>query len=132
MRFGVIGGIAAQLHDLAVPATIDIDVTPARDNKNLQRLAKAFDELEAGLATANDAGSWFPRHPVKNWAQYDIELSDRPVKNNANCPRLKSIASLDATKVVQPRMRVPRSLGCIAKRSKGILKNAVCKLATAE
>ena len=71
VRFVVIGGIAAQLHDLAVPATIDIDVTPARDNKNLQRLAKAFDELEAGLATANDAGSWFPRHPVKNWAQYD-------------------------------------------------------------
>ena len=55
VRFVVIGGIAAQLHDLAVPATIDIDVTPARDNKNLQRLAKAFDELEAGLATANDA-----------------------------------------------------------------------------
>ena len=40
-------------------------------DKNLQRLAKAFDELEAGLATANDTGSWFPRHPVENWAQYD-------------------------------------------------------------
>ena len=71
VRFVVIGGIAAQLHDLAVLATIDIDVTPARDNKNLQRLAKAFDVLEGGLGTANDAGSWLSRHPVTNWAHYD-------------------------------------------------------------
>ena len=35
VRFVVIGGIAAQLHDLPVPATVDIDVTPARDSKNL-------------------------------------------------------------------------------------------------
>ncbi len=29
-----------------MPATIDIDVTPARDHKNLERLANAFEELE--------------------------------------------------------------------------------------
>ena len=71
VRYVVIGGIAAQIHDLPVPATVDIDITPARDHKNLERLANAFDELEAGLYTADERGSWFPRTPVEDWAQYD-------------------------------------------------------------
>ena len=71
VNYVVIGGIAAQLHDLPVPATVDIDVTPARDHKNLERLARAFDELEAGLYTGEAAGTWFPRTPVEQWAQYD-------------------------------------------------------------
>ena len=71
VRYVIIGGIAAQLHELPVPATVDIDVTPARDHKNLERLAKAFDELEAGLYTSEQAGTWFPRTPVENWARYD-------------------------------------------------------------
>ena len=71
VRYVIIGGIAAELHDLHVPATVDIDITPARDHKNLERLARAFDELEAGLYTAEDAGTWFPRTPVELWSQYD-------------------------------------------------------------
>lgn len=71
VRYVIIGGIAAQLHDLPVPATVDIDVTPARNHKNLERLAQAFDELEAGLYTTEAAGTWFPRTPVELWAQYD-------------------------------------------------------------
>jgi hypothetical protein len=71
VRFVIIGGIAALINDLPVPATVDIDLTPARDRKNLERLALAFDELEAGLLTAEPGGSWFPRIPVENWAQYD-------------------------------------------------------------
>lgn len=71
VRYVVIGGIAAEIHDLPVPATVDIDVTPARDRKNLERLARAFDELEAGLCTAEEAGTWFPRTPVELWSQYD-------------------------------------------------------------
>jgi hypothetical protein len=71
VRYVVIGGIAAQIRDLPVPATVDIDLTPDRDLKNLERLAKAFDELEAGLYTAEEGGSWFPRIPIDNWAQYD-------------------------------------------------------------
>ena len=74
VRFVVIGGIAAQTHDLGLPATIDIDITPARDRRNLARLAAAFDELEAGLNTADVGGTWFPRLPVANWAQYDTLL----------------------------------------------------------
>ncbi len=71
VRFIVIGGVAAQLLDLPVPATIDIDVTPARDRENLERLADAFEELDAGLYTADEGGTWFPRQPIENWAQYD-------------------------------------------------------------
>jgi hypothetical protein len=71
VRFVLIGGVAAQVHDLPVPATVDIDVTPARDDANLHRLAEAFDDLDAGLYTADEGGTWFPRVPVQNWAQYD-------------------------------------------------------------
>ena len=71
VRFVLIGGIAAQIHDLPVPATIDVDITPARNQENLDRLANVFEDLKAMLLTADDAGTWFPRHPVENWAQYD-------------------------------------------------------------
>ena len=71
VRYVVIGGVAALVHNLPLPATVDIDVTPSRDKKNLERLAAAFDTLEAGLLTAEEPGTWFPRHPVENWAQYD-------------------------------------------------------------
>ena len=53
VRYVVIGGVAAMVHDLPLPATVDIDVTPSRDSKNLERLAKAFDALEAGLLTCS-------------------------------------------------------------------------------
>ena len=82
VQYVVIGGIAAQLNDLPVPATVDIDVTPARDHKNLERLARAFDDLEAGLYTAEEAGTWFPRTPVEQWAQYDtlhLMTTDGPI-----------------------------------------------------
>jgi len=69
--FVVIGGVAAQLHQLPMPATVDLDITPSRTPENLTRLAKVFDEIDATLATAADYGTWFPRHPISNWAQYD-------------------------------------------------------------
>ena len=72
IEFIVIGGVAAEFHGLAIPATIDIDITPSMDKKNLLRLASAFDYLDAGLVTADQAGTWFPRLPVENWAQYDM------------------------------------------------------------
>ncbi len=71
VRYIVIGGIAAQIHDLPIPATVGIDLTPARDSENLERLAAAFDELDAGLYTAEEGDTFFPRHPTENWAQYD-------------------------------------------------------------
>jgi len=71
VQFVIIGGISAMIHDLPLPATVDIDVTPSRDAENLEQLAVAFDELRAGLLTADEGGTWFPRHPIENWAQYD-------------------------------------------------------------
>ena len=71
VQFVIIGGIAALVHDLPLPATIDLDVTPSRGVDNLERLAAAFEDLDAGLLTAEEAGTWFPRLPVENWAQHD-------------------------------------------------------------
>lgn len=71
VRYIVIGGVAALVHDLPLPVTVDLDITPARDDPNLARLARAFDDLEAGLLTAEEAGTWFPRLPVEHWAVYD-------------------------------------------------------------
>ena len=70
--FVVIGGVAAQLNQLPMPATVDLDITPSRTPENLTRLAKVFDEIDAALATAGEFGTWFPRHPISNWAQYDM------------------------------------------------------------
>ncbi len=70
VKFVVIGGVAAQLHDLPVPATVDIDVTPSRQRDNLERLATAFDDLDAGLYGRDGSATWFPRSPIENWAQY--------------------------------------------------------------
>lgn len=71
VEFVVIGGAAAIVRDLPVPATVNIDITPSRSDANLERLAAAFEELDAALLTAEPEGTWFPRRPVENWAQYD-------------------------------------------------------------
>lgn len=71
VRYVIIGGVAALVHDLPLPATVDLDVTPARDPENLSRLADAFDDLDAGLLSGEQEGTWFPRRPVEKWSQYD-------------------------------------------------------------
>lgn len=48
VRFVVIGGYAAVLAGIDV-VTRDIDITPATDQANLQRLADALDELHAAI-----------------------------------------------------------------------------------
>jgi hypothetical protein len=68
--FILIGGIAAQLLNLPVPATIDVDIAPLRSKKNLERLSEFFEDVHAALLTADEDGTWFPRTPVENWAQY--------------------------------------------------------------
>jgi hypothetical protein len=45
--------------------------TPARDRVDLERIAAASDELRAGLLTADQGGTRFPRHPVDKWERYD-------------------------------------------------------------
>jgi hypothetical protein len=47
VEYVVIGGFAAELHDVAIPPTRGIDITPAADVENLQRLSEALNELDA-------------------------------------------------------------------------------------
>lgn len=47
VEYVVIGGFAAELHDVAIPPTRDVDVTPADEAGNLARLADALTDLEA-------------------------------------------------------------------------------------
>lgn len=68
--FVLIGGMAAQILNLPVPSTIDVDITPLRSSKNLERLSVFFEEVNACLLTAEEDGTWFPRTPIENWAQY--------------------------------------------------------------
>jgi hypothetical protein len=49
----VIGGFAAELHQVAVPPTRDIDVTPEASSGNLQRLSMALRELNARFRVSN-------------------------------------------------------------------------------
>lgn len=63
VRFVVIGGVAARLHDTGY-ATVDVDVCPATDEDNLARLAAALRVLGAKLRIEGDVeGVPFDPHP---------------------------------------------------------------------
>ena len=49
VRYVVIGGFAAELHDVAIVPTRDIDITPSVRGNNLRRLATALNDLDARL-----------------------------------------------------------------------------------
>jgi hypothetical protein len=64
VRYVVIGAIAAIAQGYPLN-TGDLDVTPARDPANLERLANALRDLEARLrAPTDDKGIAFPIDPV--------------------------------------------------------------------
>ena len=50
VRFVIIGGFAATIHGSPLPTT-DIDIVPARDDDNLERLGRALIRLHAQLRT---------------------------------------------------------------------------------
>jgi hypothetical protein len=52
VHYVVIGALAAQLQGAPIPRTRDIDITPATDTDNLQRLSNALHELNARIRTA--------------------------------------------------------------------------------
>jgi hypothetical protein len=49
----LIGGLAASLHG-SPHVTTDVDITPARDRKNLERLAEALEEMDARIRTEGE------------------------------------------------------------------------------
>ena len=71
VKFIVIGGYVADLHNFDIGTTVDLDITPQRTEKNLEKLAKFMDALDVGLLTNEEGGTWFPRWPIENWASYD-------------------------------------------------------------
>jgi len=52
--FVVLGGFAAIIHGSSLP-TEDLDVIPARDDQNLERLAKALRRMDARIRTGTEA-----------------------------------------------------------------------------
>ncbi|HEV8024981.1 MAG TPA: hypothetical protein VGP37_08875 [Candidatus Nanopelagicales bacterium] len=54
VEYVVIGGLAAVFHGSSLP-TQDVDVLPARERANLDRLAAALNRLGARIRTAGDA-----------------------------------------------------------------------------
>jgi hypothetical protein len=81
VRFVVIGGIAALSHGYPLP-TEDVDVTPARDRANLERLAAALRELEARLhSTSDPAGVPFPAFDDPSGDATVVDLgTERPLR----------------------------------------------------
>jgi hypothetical protein len=87
VRFVVIGAIAAIAQGYPLN-TQDVDITPAREPDNLERLAAALKDLDARLRIPNDAsGIEFPIEPrflgsVDSWTlktpSGDIDLLFRP------------------------------------------------------
>jgi hypothetical protein len=57
--YAVIGGLAAVLHGSPLP-TLDVDICPARDRANLERLARALEEMQARIRTVVPDGVPFP------------------------------------------------------------------------
>jgi hypothetical protein len=63
VQFVVIGGAAIQSHGRRYD-TLDIDVTPDRDEANLHRLADALNELDCRLVTdPTNTAVWVPLPP---------------------------------------------------------------------
>jgi len=64
MKFVIIGGMAARLHDTG-HTTIDVDICPSPDNANLSRLSYGLRELDARLRVDGDPdGVPFEPHPT--------------------------------------------------------------------
>ena len=64
VAYVIVGGVASQLHGAPIPRTRDADIVPARDRRNLDRLAAALAELDARLWVGphEPAGVAIPLH----------------------------------------------------------------------
>jgi len=63
VEYVLIGGLAASLHG-SPHVTTDVDITPARQRKNLERLSAALEEINARIRTEGEPeGLPFDRSP---------------------------------------------------------------------
>ena len=49
VRYVLVGGLASEIHGVPLPTTEDLDITPATERENLDRLSDALRELEARI-----------------------------------------------------------------------------------
>jgi hypothetical protein len=71
VEYMVIGGLAAQLHGARIERTYDIDITPAGDAGNLERLARALREIGAKLRPPG----------MEEGVEIEIEIDERTFLN---------------------------------------------------
>lgn len=62
VKYVIIGGIAAQIHGLPIPATVDIDVTPARDHR-LYAARQGLRRNRSGSLRIRGGGHLVPTRP---------------------------------------------------------------------
>lgn len=55
VEFVVVGGFAVELWDVAIPPTVDVDITPESSHENLSHLADALNELEARIRFGDES-----------------------------------------------------------------------------
>jgi hypothetical protein len=98
VQFVVIGGAGIQSHGRRYD-TLDIDLTPDRDEANLQRLADALNELECRLVTnpANTA-AWVQLPPdysplAASWAPPSGTWRRDTASSISRSPRAASLAA---------------------------------------
>lgn len=112
--FVVVGGIAARLRGAPL-LTQDVDITPATNRKNLERLSSALEDLDARLRTAPEPdGVPFPFDPmllesatvwtlVTKHGDLDLVVSPAGTRGYADV-----IRDADAIRVaVDPELHVP-------------------------
>ncbi len=59
VRYVLVGGLASEIHGVPLPTTEDLDITPATERENLDRLSDVLRELDARIR-APDAPKGLP------------------------------------------------------------------------
>ena len=78
VRFIVIGGLAAQVHDLPVPATVDIDVTPRQRPRKPRTIGCSLRRTGSGaLHRRRRRKPGFPGHPLSTGLSTTPSISSR-------------------------------------------------------
>lgn len=67
VRYVVIGGMAVELHQVPVERTVDIDITPAADDDNLDRLSTAINTLNPRIRAVDLPPEGLPIRLDRAW-----------------------------------------------------------------
>lgn len=94
VRYVVTGSAAALLHGVPLEPG-DLDVTPARDRENLERLARALDDLGARQYPREPFGRWETGEDgERRWVEFEPTEADREARAGWR-PDPDDVASVD-------------------------------------